>query len=374
MSRLEIQNIVGYSPRYLVPHPLAVNQGPVSASGIAPGFTPIDGFWHPDGVHLVLMAEGASAVYRWSSRDRNFVRHSTFAGGRRACRLHPAGDRVAALGPNVLATFVFDPVAGTLAADAVLTDSVRFSHPGNLSWDHTGEFIITANDNSAAAATKLAVIRYVRTPPSLTVVAEWIGVFGEDRKSVDWNHRHDVIMAGGTQLGQWLLTFDRVTNTLTRVINLTGTWREFAGAWDPTGEFYVHCAHDVIGLSMYRAFRYTPGPHALTHVSSITPPNAGGGAPGAWIESLRPFGLVTWDWESRTVFFNTGVGVDRRHIPARFDPATLSLSLLPMFPKTVTANISKYLLHPRGSNLVELQRRNVEPAVHVLPWSSYVHY
>lgn len=365
MSRLHVQNLAGYGPRYHLPMP--TNIGTAGITGDLPGFIPTDGFWHPEGRHYIAMGAGNATVYLYNSITDVFTRHQQFLGGQPRGAINRVGDRIAGVTANNLQVLAFDPVTGNLSADVILTDTARFSHARSCAWDPTGEFIAVANETDSSPFSQISIIRYVRSPASLTVVAERIGVFGESRLSVDWS-RQDIIVASGLQLGIWMMTFDRVTNALTLVSRTGGVRSPLAVAFDSTGEFLAELRTDGIGTHGMSIWRYTPSPHSLTLLVNVFPP---AGAGGIWYQTAVPRGKVSWDWTSRFIFTNKGIGTVTSNLGIfEFDPVTFGLRLWRTFAHHPV--IDTMIIHPHGNLLAVSRRVNETPYVMGLPWSSRV--
>lgn len=346
--------------RYLIPIPVAAHIG--SPLVAAPSITPSDGFWSREFDRILLTSTDNSAVYNYDGVRHTIAHHQTsgLAVGRQAS-FNPAGDRIAGIDTNTLRVLAYDRTSGLLSSDISLVDSVNFNVARWCSWSPDGGFIAVANNDSATNAPVLTVVRYTRSPAALAVVATFVhGDFGFGRECVNWG-ANNIITASGVH-GFWGLTFDSALNTLTRFTNITGTFRLELMAANPTGEFIS--GFDPDNFIRVHSFRYTPSPHLLTFIHTLSLPAINFGAIN---------GKMEWDSNSRNLVLsgNTATGAQHAAI-LRFDPVGLSVThAANLFIGTVNGNLMKPIFNPIHGVIARIQSHVDTPLI-LHPWASHI--
>lgn len=346
--------------RYLIPTPVPSIVGPAIFAPAS--FIPHDGFWSREMDRIIIISESNAAVYNYDGVRNVITLHQTagLVGGRNG-DLNGAGDRIAAVRANNLTVLAYDRVTGLLSADITLTDAVHFSHVQDCAWDPTGEFIAVANDDSSAPNRLVTIVRYVRSPASLTVVASFGDITGGNRRGVAWG-ANDVITAGGVQLGFWGFRFDRVTNVLTRFANIGGMLEHNSVEASPTGEWIAGFDHTGGTNPDVHIFRFTPSPDTLTHQNTIT-------LPIGMLGSISPVnGKIQWDSNSRNILLNTGPGATALGI-LRMDPVGLGAVLHGSIPTTAT--LFKAMVNNIHQVIAVLRNSSTAP-IEIRPWASNI--
>lgn len=344
--------------RYSIPTPIPRPAGTPTIAA-ATNFTPRDGFWSREMDRIILISDSNSGVYNYDGVRNTISLHQQagLVGGING-DLNHTGDRIACIRTNNLTILQYDKVSGLLAADVTLTDSIAFSHALYCAWDPTGEFIAVANNDHTVPNRVINIIRYVRSPASLSIVADFRDVPNGGRECISWGS-NNIITAGGIIEGFWGLRFDPVTNTLTRFSNLTGSWRHETLEASPTGEFITayNSTHHIV-----TTFRYTPSPDTLTLLNSVS----------IGLKYAMNTGSLNWNSDSRIVFLPSFGTASAGFIGImRFDPIGLGMSLWGEIFHSTTVDAQKTIFNNIFQVIAVIRNSSTAP-IAIMPFASNI--